>query len=269
MNRLDEIVACKKREVAEKKELYPMKLLERSIYFNTPPLSLKTYIMRPDLNGIIAEFKRKSPSKGTLNEFAKPEQVCLHYMQAGASALSVLTDREFFGGTSDDLIAARKFNYCPILRKDFVIDEYQVVESKSIGADAILLIAEILTKKELVALSAIASSLGLEVLHEVHSRKSIDKLPPQASIVGVNNRNLNTFHVSINHAASLISDLPGDVAKVVESGITSPEMLLSMKNVGFNGFLIGEKFMREANPGKACQAFINRLNTLTLNGIVA
>lgn len=268
MNRLDEIVASKKREVAEKRELYPIKLLERSIYFNTPPLSLKTYIMRPDLNGIIAEFKRKSPSKGTINEFSKPDQVCLQYMQAGASALSVLTDKEFFGGASDDLIAARKFNYCPILRKDFIIDEYQVVESKSIGADAILLIAEILTKKELAELSDLASSLGLEVLHEVHSRKSIDKLPSQVSIVGINNRNLNTFHVSINHAASLVSNLPGDVVKVAESGITSPEMLLTLKSIGFNGFLIGEKFMREASPGKACQAFINRLNASTFKGVV-
>ncbi len=262
MSILDEIVLNKKKEVTEQKELYPIKLLERSIYFNSQPLSLSEYILRPDLSSIIAEFKRKSPSKGIINEYAKPEQVCLQYMQAGASALSVLTDSKFFGGNQKDLTTARKFNYCPILRKDFIIDEYQIMEAKSIGADAILLIAEILTAKELLSLAALSKSLGLQVLFEVHSEESIHKLPADASIVGINNRNLRNFEVSIEHSALLLQHLPNSVVKVAESGIDSAETLLSLKNIGFNGFLVGEKFMRESNPGKACGALVNQIKEL-------
>ncbi|MGE0079391.1 MAG: indole-3-glycerol phosphate synthase TrpC [Bacteroidales bacterium] len=262
MSILDEIVLNKKQEVAEQKELYPVKLLERSIYFNSQPLSLSEYILRPDLSGIIAEFKRKSPSKGVINEYAKPEQVCLQYMQAGASALSVLTDSKFFGGHQKDLTTARKFNYCPILRKDFIVDEYQIVEAKSIGADAILLIAEILTAEELLSLATFAKSLGLQVLFEVHSEENIGKLPADASIVGINNRNLKNFEVNIDHSASLLQHLPNNVVKVAESGIDSAETLISLKSIGFDGFLIGEKFMRESNPGKACGTFVNRIKEL-------
>jgi len=149
MNILEQIVQHKKGEVEERKELYPIKLLERSPYFNTKPLSLSKYVLRPDLSGVIAEFKRHSPSKGYINQFAIPEKVTLGYMQAGASAISVLTDALFFKGGCDDLKAVRRVNYAPILRKDFIIDEYQVIEAKSIGADAILLIAEILDEIKL------------------------------------------------------------------------------------------------------------------------
>jgi indole-3-glycerol phosphate synthase len=262
MDILEKIVNHKRQEVAECKELYPIKLLERSIYYQAQPLSLKSYIMRDDLSGIIAEFKRKSPSKGMINEYAKPEKVCLEYMQGGASALSVLTDNHFFGGSSKDLTTARRSNFCPILRKDFIVEEYQIIEARSIGADAILLIAEILTKDELKLLSNFAASLNLEVLFEVHDEESIAKLPSSAQIIGINSRNLKDFSVDINHSIALLKHLPEDSVKIAESGIDTPERLITLKENGFNGFLIGERFMKEANPGKACAQFIGGIKEL-------
>lgn len=263
MSILNEIVTNRKIQVAEQKELYPTKLLERSIYFNSQPLSLKKYILRPDLSGVIAEFKRKSPSRGIINEFAKPDEICLLYMQAGASALSVLTESMFFGGSAMDLTIARKFNFCPILRKDFIVDEYQVIEAKSIGADAILLITEILPKKQLSNFSSLAKSLGMQVLFEIHERQSISKLPADAEIIGINSRNLKTFNVSVDHMELLVQLIPKHVVKIAESGIDSPESLLTLKTMGFQGFLIGERFMREPNPGKACEKFISKVKELS------
>jgi len=268
MDILQKIVNHKRQEVAERKELYPVKLLERSIYYKSQPLSLKKYILREDLSGIIAEFKRKSPSKGMINEYAKPEEVCLEYMQAGASALSVLTDNQFFGGSSKDLTAARKFNFCPILRKDFIVDEYQIVEARSIGADAILLITEILDKNRIKTLSDFAKSLELEVLFEIHDEESIHKLPSEAQIIGINCRNLKDFSVDISHSIRLLELLPKDTIKIAESGIDSPELLLTMRSHGFNGFLIGERFMKEANPGKACAQFISKMKEVEKQSIV-
>lgn len=262
MNILDQIVAQKRREVAENKELYPVKLLEKSTFFQAAPVSLKKYILRQDLHGIIAEFKRRSPSKGMINEFASPEKICLGYMQAGASALSVLTDAVFFGGSKNDLIIARKNNYCPVLRKDFIIDEYQVVESRSIGADAILLIADILTPGKLKTLFDLAISLGLEVLFEVHDRSGIEKLPDGTKIVGVNSRNLRDFSVSTDHAVSMASFLPATVVKVAESGIDSASVYETLRDAGYCGFLIGERFMREASPEKACRQFVSTLKKI-------
>src|SRR3954462_11709546 len=149
MNILDQIIEHKRKEVEERKSLYPTKLLEKSIYFSSPTVSLRKYIRRPDLSGVIAEIKRKSPSKGVLNKNVSIERTSIGYMQAGASALSILTDTKFFGGTNEDLTTARKFNFCPILRKDFTVDEYQLIEAKSIGADAILLIAAVLEPREI------------------------------------------------------------------------------------------------------------------------
>src|SRR5438874_1033438 len=160
MNILEEIVAHKAKEVQERKELYPVKLLERSIHFNSPTVSLKNYLQRKDKVGVIAEIKRRSPSKGTINKYVDIEKVSIGYMQAGASGLSVLTDEKYFGGKNEDLTKARKFNYCPILRKDFTIDEYQVTEAKSIGADAVLLIAAVLSKEKIKELAILAHQLA-------------------------------------------------------------------------------------------------------------
>lgn len=264
MDILEQIIANKRIEVKEKSELYPTKLLERSIFFNAQPVSLSRYIQREDLSGIIAEFKRKSPSKGMINEYAKPENVCLKYMRAGASALSVLTDTKYFGGNNEDLSTARKFNFCPILRKDFIISEYQIIEARSIGADSILLIAEILSAKELKGLSSLAYSLGLEVLFEVHDKDSITKLPADAKIVGINSRNLRDFSINQEHSVNLINSLPKQTIKIAESGVDSPEMLIKLKKEGFDGFLIGERFMRDPNPGKACEQFIARVKEIEI-----
>ena len=260
MNILEKIVLHKKKEVVEKKSLVPTKLLENSIYFKTPVVSLKKYVKRTDKSGIIAEFKRRSPSKGAINQHAKVEKVSIGYMQAGASALSVLTDSHFFGGKNEDLMEARKYNFCPILRKDFIIDEYQIIEARSIGADAILLIAECLTSEEVNRLSKFAKDLGLEILMEIHSAKQIEKINDHIDLVGVNNRNLETFEVSIENSINLISQLPDHLTKISESGIHNPEDIQKLRVAGFDGFLIGERFMKTANPAKACGEFIRSIN---------
>ena len=262
MNILDKIVAHKRQEVKERKERYPVKLLEQSIYFQTPVVSLKAYLRRPDKSGIIAEFKRKSPSKGDINPYASVERVSIGYMQAGASALSVLTDQHFFGGKNDDLTEARKFNFCPILRKDFVIDEYQLIEAKSIGADAVLLIAECLEEKQLASLAQQAKALGLEILMEVHSADQLGKFVAVVVAVGVNNRDLTTFNVNIATSLELISKLPESVARVSESGISDPQVVAELKQAGYEGFLFGEHFMKQAEPGKACQEFIKQIRNV-------
>jgi indole-3-glycerol phosphate synthase len=262
MNILDQIIAHKRLEVAENKELYPIKLLEKSPYFSASAVSLKKYLHRTDLTGIIAEFKRKSPSKGIINEYAEPANICLEYMQAGASALSVLTDNRFFGGSNRDLTIARKFNFCPILRKDFIVDEYQIIEARSIGADAILLIAEVLSAEELKNLSTVANNLGLEVLFEIHDEEKIAKLPAEAQIIGINNRNLKNFTVDTDHSIRLLKMLPADTVKIAESGIDNPATALQLLDAGFSGLLMGEKFMREADPGRACKLFIKEMKKL-------
>ena len=265
MNILHEIIAHKKKEVEDKKSLYPVKLLESSLFFATPSVSLKKYLLRPDLSGIIAEFKRQSPSKGKINTNATVERVSIGYMQAGASALSILTDEKYFGGSNQDLQVARKFNYCPILRKDFIIDEYQIIEAKSIGADAILLIAEALEKDELKALAQTAKSLGLEVLMEIHSEEQLDKANDQIDIIGVNNRDLTTFEVALDTSKKIAPLIDNHFVKISESGISDPKTILELRrSYGFKGFLLGEVFMKDRRPEKACADFIRVLNQLTL-----
>ncbi|OFX89366.1 MAG: indole-3-glycerol phosphate synthase [Bacteroidetes bacterium GWF2_33_16] len=259
MNILEKIVIQKRKEIEERKSLYPVKLLEQSIYFETQPVSLKKYLLRPDKSGIIAEFKTKSPSKREINPYANVEKVTIGYMQAGASALSVLTDKTFFGGSFQNLTIARKYNYCPILQKDFLLDEYQLIEARSIGADVILLIAAVLTKDKLKQLAALAKSLKLEVLCEVHSSDELIKLNEFVDIVGVNNRNLETFEVDINRSIELSTLIPSNFLKISESGIKSPLEIVMLKKVGFNGFLIGGNFMSNPDPGKACRDFIQQL----------
>lgn len=266
MDILKQIIDYKKREVRERKELYSVRLLENSTYFGTKPISLKHYLQRPDKCGVIAEFKRKSPSKGMINSFVPVEETSISYMQAGASALSILTDKKFFGGDSKDLMTARKFNFCPILRKDFIVDEYQVIEAKSIGADAILLIASVLRPEKLRHLSSFAHEFGLEVLMEVHDKDELmSHLNDSVDMVGVNNRNLKTFEVNINTSVSLSDQIPGRFVKVSESGISDPESVIKLKRAGFRGFLIGEYFMSHSRPGEACSEFIQRIRLLESN----
>jgi indole-3-glycerol phosphate synthase len=260
MNILDEIIEHKRKEVEERKSLYPTKLLEKSIYFSSPTVSLRKYIQRPDLSGVIAEIKRKSPSKGILNKNVSIERTSIGYMQAGASALSILTDNKFFGGSNEDLTIARKFNFCPILRKDFTIDEYQIIEAKSIGADAILLIAAALETKTAEKLATFAHSLGLEVLLEVHDEDELKKSSGvDADLIGVNNRSLKTFKESIDVSKRLAPLIPKDKVKVSESGLRNPDVIADLKKSGYEGFLIGETFMRHGRPEEAAMEFIKQI----------
>ncbi len=263
MDILSRIASHKEKEVAERKSLYPVKLLEQSIYFPTKPVSLKKYITRKDKSGIIAEIKRKSPSRGDINPYVSVERTSIGYMQAGASALSVLTDTTFFGGSANDLTTARKFNFCPILRKDFIIDEYQLIEAKSIGADAILLIAAILDPPKVKALCSAAQRLQLEVVLEVHNEQELkNNLDAGADVIGVNNRNLKSFEVDINISKKLLPMIPRDVIKVSESGIDSPATVADLRQLGFDGFLIGETFMKTGRPEVAAREFIRELKKL-------
>jgi len=262
MNILEKIVEAKKKEVADRRSLYPVKLLEQSIFFASPTVSLKKYVLRKDLSGIIAEIKRKSPSKGTINPTVSIERTSIGYMQAGASALSILTDKEFFGGSNDDLMVARKYNYCPVLRKDFTIDEYQIIEAKSIGADAILLIAAILEPQELKRLSAFAHTFGLEVLLEVHSAEELNQhLSSAVDLIGVNNRDLKTFEVSLDVSKKLVGMIPKELVKISESGISSVDAIHELRNIGFDGFLMGENFMKNNRPEIAAKEFIEKLQS--------
>jgi len=259
MNILEKIVEQKKIEVAERKSLYPVKLLEQSIFFASPTVSLKRYVQRKDLSGVIAEIKRKSPSKGVINPYVSIERTSIGYMQAGASALSVLTDNDFFGGSNEDLMVARKFNYCPILRKDFTIDEYQIIEAKSIGADAILLIAAILEPSQVKQLASFAHAMGLEVLLEVHAADELDPaLFSKIDLVGVNNRDLKSFEVSLDVSRKLAGLIPKEVVKISESGISSPESIHELREIGFDGFLMGENFMKHSRPEIAAREFIGK-----------
>lgn len=268
MNILDQIVAQKQKEVAERKSFYPVKLLERSTFFESPTVSFKKYLLREDKVGIIAEFKRKSPSKGIINKYADVERTSIGYMQAGASALSVLTDKEFFGGKNEDLTIARKFNYCPILRKDFIIDEYQIVETKSIGADVVLLLANVLSSAQIKQYSQFAKSLGLEVLLEVRDEEELKSINEFVDAVGVNNRNLKDFTVNVSQSFKLSNLIPSDFVKVSESGIDSAQTIIDLKDAGYNGFLMGETFMKNSRPEIACANFIKEVNALKINLIL-
>lgn len=255
---LDRIINHKKKEVERNKSLYPVKLLEQSIYFDTKPISLRHYLTRPDKLGIIAEFKRRSPSKGVINAYADVERTTIGYMQAGASAISMLTDKDYFGGSNSDLTTARKFNYCPLLRKDFIVNEYQILEAKSIGADAILLIASALEPAAAARYAIFAKSLGLEVLLECVSKIELDSYYTEdMDVVGINNRNLKDFTQSLDLSFELIDKMASHAVKVAESSIRTAHDIAKLKQAGFNGFLIGEAFMKTARPEKTCEALIS------------
>ncbi|HLV41069.1 MAG TPA: indole-3-glycerol phosphate synthase TrpC [Brumimicrobium sp.] len=263
MNILEQIVDYKRKVVQETRELNPVKRLEQSIFFETTPVSLKTYLTREDKVGVIAEIKRSSPSTGVINNQIDVEKLSINYMQAGASALSVLTDTKYFGGSNIDLEIARKNNFCPILRKEFIIDEYQIIEAKSIGADCILLIAACLTPQECKTLAAFAKSLNLEVLLEVQAKEEIDSyVNPYIDIIGVNNRNLKDFTTNISNSIELLEFLPKELVKISESGIKTAEQMLELKNAGFDGFLIGGYFMHYDDPGEACKNLIKNYKAL-------
>ena len=261
MTILDKITEFKKREVAKIKAEVPVKKLVESPNFKRQPISLKKSLLDPYSTGIIAEFKRQSPSKGIINDKVTVSEVVEGYLDANVAALSILTDTSFFGGTMADLMEARTINeQTPILRKDFIVDGFQIVEAKAIGADVILLIATCLTVQELKNYGQLAHDLGLEVLYEVHTQEDLDKIGSlDSKIIGINNRNLKTFEVDLENSIALASQIPTSAIKVSESGISNPRIITGLKEYDFQGFLIGENFMKTENPGQACQEFINQI----------
>ncbi|HRN55209.1 MAG TPA: indole-3-glycerol phosphate synthase TrpC [Agriterribacter sp.] len=260
MNILETIIEQKKIEVAARKQQTPVAVLEQMEWFSKPVLSLRKFLTDETKTGIIAEFKRKSPSKGWINAKADPVVVTTAYAQHGASGLSVLTDGDFFGGSLDDLIKARA-NAIPVLRKDFMVDDYQVVEAKAVGADVILLIAANLTPAEVKLLAATAKNLGLEVLLEIHNEEELEHICDEVDIVGVNNRNLKTFEVRIDTSVYLGGLIPADKIKISESGISDVKTIKELKENGYKGFLIGENFMKTPDPAIAFAAFVEQLKS--------
>ena len=257
MNILDKIVANKRLEVNKRKQEITINELELSAHFTRDIISLKEYLLKPERTGIIAEYKRKSPSKGVINDQATVKEVTEAYAQF-ASGISVLTDEEFFGGRIEDLQAARH-NTIPILRKDFMIDPFQIIEARAIGADVILLIAACLTTSEVKAFADLAKSLGLEVLLEVHNEEELEHICDSVDFVGVNNRNLKTFEVNIETSLSLIEKIPSNKLAIAESGISQTDSIVTLRKAGFKGFLIGENFMKETDPTIAFAGFVKEL----------
>jgi indole-3-glycerol phosphate synthase len=259
MSILDQIIASKKKEVALKKSVVSVAQLENSDLFNKKTNSLSKSIINSPF-GIIAEHKRRSPSKATINNSFSVEEVVKGYENAGVSGISVLTDTQYFGGSLEDLLLARASVQIPLLRKEFIIDEYQLLEAKAFGADAILLIAAVLSKNEIKQLSEFAQSLALEVLLEVHNQDELEKsIMPSLDLIGVNNRNLKTFDVSLQNSIDLANHISNDFVKISESGITTTDDINLLRSHGFQGFLIGENFMKTDNPGKSLEQFINQL----------
>jgi indole-3-glycerol phosphate synthase len=256
---LDQITTYKRREVEAKKGSFPIRLLEQSPLFSRNCISMASALTSSD-HGIIAEHKRRSPSKSVINDTALVPEVVLGYENAGVSAISILTDTKFFGGSLDDLILARQLVSLPLLRKEFIIDPYQIYEAKAYGADAILLIANFLSEKEIIAYSSLAKQLGMDVLLEVHNAAELEKsLHPTVDILGVNNRNLETFEVSLETSKTLSELIPKEFVKISESGIGSTQAITELKAYGYQGFLMGEHFMKTENPGQAAQKFIEQL----------
>ena len=259
MNILDNIVADKRKEVDLKKSIIPISQLEQSILFKRKTISLAKKL-KESSTGIIAEHKRRSPSKSVINQTLNVFDVAKGYEDAGVCGMSVLTDGKYFGGSLDDLLIARSSCDFSLLRKEFIIDEYQIIEAKGYGADVILLIAAILTKTEIKQFSELAKSLNLEVLLEVHNEEELHKsIIPSLDMIGVNNRNLKTFEVSLNISKQLSSLIPSDFVKVSESGISSIEAIKELQPFGYKGFLIGENFMKTDNAGDSAKQFIKQL----------
>lgn len=257
---LDKIVLKKKEEIEVAKLKKTILQLKQSELFSRECYVLRDFILDPARTGIIAEFKRVSPSKGIINNHSSVQEVSNGYAASGASALSILTDQSFFGGKDEDLLEARRVNKLPLLRKDFMLDQYQIIEAKALGADIILLIAAILSPGEVRELAKCAKDLGLNVLLEVHNREELDRsICDDLDAIGVNNRNLGDFSVTVQHSFDLADHIPSQFLKISESGISNPETIQELREAGFDGFLIGENFMKESDPGKAMKVFVSKL----------
>ena len=260
MTILEKIIADKRKEVELRKHLIPINQLQQSVLFDRAKNSLKNRLTDSP-SGIIAEHKRRSPSKAVINQSLNVQDVAKGYENAGVCGMSVLTDQKYFGGSIEDLLAARASCSLPLLRKDFIIDPYQIMEAKACGADVVLLIASALSRAAIESLSICAQQLELEVLLEVHNKEELEKaLMPSLDMIGINNRNLKTFEVDLRHSRELSSYIPKDFVKVSESGIGNVASIKRLKTHGFQGFLIGENFMKTDNPGESAKEFIKKLN---------
>jgi indole-3-glycerol phosphate synthase len=258
MNILDKIIEHKKDEVAAAKALVSLQQLQQTANFKRQTFSLQQFLLDVNKTGIIAEFKRKSPSKGSINNTAKVLDVTTAYTANGASALSILTDGHFFGGSTQDVQIAR-VHAIPILRKEFIIDSYQIAEAKAMGADVILLIAACLSPLQVKQLASYALSIGLEVLLELHTEDELAHVCDETNMVGINNRDLKTFTVDMNRAIALSKKIPNNKIKIAESGINDIETIRTFKNEGYHGFLMGENFMKQPDPAIAFAQFVQLL----------
>ena len=257
MNILEKIVRDKKIEIAQKKQIIPVQAWEMMPGFQKKTRSLKKALLDKGSNGIIAEFKRRSPSNTYKNNM-DIEDVLPEY-GIYASGVSILTDELYFGGTIDDVLIADSLVDVPVLRKDFILDEYQVIESKGIGADVILLIAALHGPDEIKRLAKFAKAIGLEVLLEIHTSNELMHICDEVDMVGVNNRNLETFETKLSNSFELVQQIPKDKVPVSESGITSPGDYKALYEAGFRGFLMGSVFMKTTNPGEALKNFIEQI----------
>ena len=255
---LSEIIANKRFEVDLQKQAISIEQLQEGIS-EAPVIRSMKQALASSKSGVIAEFKRRSPSKGWIKQDARPEEIVLSYATAGASALSILTDEKFFGGSLKDIRIARPLVEIPILRKDFIIDEYQLYQAKIVGADAVLLIAAALEQERCNELTEKAHSLGLEVLLEIHSPEELSYINEKVDMVGINNRNLGTFFTDVENSFRLAGQLPQDAVLVSESGISDPEIVKRLRTAGFRGFLIGETFMKTEQPGETLQNFLQAI----------
>jgi len=256
---LDQINEHKRTEIAAAKAAISIVELMKYPAYNNPVPSLTEFLLNPEKSGIIAEHKRQSPSKGIINGNVNLKEVVKGYELAGASAVSVLTDQKYFGGNLTDLKEATSLLSIPVLRKDFIVDEYQIHEAKAYGAAIILLIAASLTAEEIDRFAKLARELGMEVLFEVHNEEELEKISDHVNVVGVNNRDLKTFQVDIQQSVKLAKLIPDRFIKISESGISDHETVKMLKTFGYQGFLMGENFMKEANPGEACKNFIKQI----------
>ena len=260
MDILEKIVAVKRKEIEPFKAKSPIERFEREGFFwEVSNRSLVQSLLMPGSTGIIAEFKRKSPSKGWFKTKELEVEPVVTAYNKSAAGISVLTDEEFFGGDLDDLIQTKVVTDIPVLRKDFIVDKWQIAESKAFGADVILLIAACLTPAQVKEFSGYAKSIGLESILEVHNEEELGHYCEEVSMVGVNNRNLKTFEVDINTSLQLIDKIPANKPAITESGIGSTEAIVTLRRAGFKGFLIGENFMKEEQPGQAFEEFVNNL----------
>jgi indole-3-glycerol phosphate synthase len=262
MSVLDKIITTKRSEVAGRKRITTAVQLMEQPMFGRKTISLKERLRDSDPCGIIAEFKRKSPSRGIINDSVRITDVVSGYAEAGAAGISVLTDLSFFGGGLDDLEAARAAaSETPILRKEFIIDEYQVVEAKASGADVVLLIAEVLTAEEVAQFARVARDLDLEVILEMHHPGQLHKITEEVDMVGVNNRNLEDFSVDISTSLEISGKVPRDKIKISESGLDGPGTIFRLIDSGYKGFLVGEFFMKHTRPDDACARFVNAIKS--------